>query len=1056
MFSKIKQAKPPLSLSSVSNAIKNSGAASLTPEITAKNLAAVAGDQIGLPLDLVLAVAYDPVQSLLALSTTRASVHVYGQHSVEVVFELKTLGDIVHLAFVKGVYLVCVELSGNVTVLSLHSKQVLGTYLAPGGVSAVASDPTLDWVVLGLLNGLLLFYDVDRLALAPLRIDNLQKLVLPKCRLSPVLRVEWHPRDVGTLLVTYSHSAIQYSVTQGSVKNAFFYQLTPDCRGFEHSNTFETGGKKKLFGLAKDVLVRMRRASYHPNGLHVATAHDDGTLAFWDANDATLLQARTLSQCNLHQAGPPVQLAAAGDINFRWITGQDPEITLLVVSGWSADKPHVLDVLDFGLTLKYSLTSHEKQTDFYARPSNGCFQIPVKFNRRLQDRGALEYIVTMCPLAADAQPYFNGGHNPSRALVITNFGGLHIVPLRKDAPPPTLPPSMASVVPPTTYSHVMSARRADWFGILNRNPAPGAIVNGGAPVSRHFPRSLGSDEGQKDILVSGHEDGTVRCLDVTSGEHSGEERRLEFSVKDTLDAGRDSSFYRVARVSASFEARHVLVGVANGNVAICRYGKVPGPVVQPTLQGYELCPTLHSDEDVSIVDLSRRISGDFSQQTFVPVSLLKLPEPDKITALSMSNTGFAAVGYKSGRLVVCDITRGPAVILNLPNVTKHLPSVTDECFVTALEFAIMEYGQDGYSSLLLFAGTNAGGNLLSFKIVPQGNGAFMAAFADKTLGLIYKSSDNSRAMGITKIMPVNSATGQSAVATMDMFQRLAQNLLIPGYVVVGSAKDFRVLKTAKQKLSHKVIDVSCAASGVINFRNKGAALAVLTSTGYIKLLSLPALSDVADVKPPSAVFERVQAALKLGQAIGSEVLYSGEIFLRLSPSELLQLFVYDTSKNKTFKEKPTDLLFNETAIIPPRPTAGAILWAAGHYQHISTKDLALLIAGPNRKPAKNLESQLAYNISPEANPNQSYGTSYGLSSGKKDEPAYAEPVRKSAAANPYGVSTLRFVQGLRDGLDYVEESVNNYANGMSESMNETVDSGKKTFYTLALKSKFGF
>ncbi|QBM85848.1 Lethal giant larvae(Lgl) like, C-terminal [Metschnikowia aff. pulcherrima] len=1060
MLDKFKLRKAPLSLSSVSNALRNSGSASLTPEILAKHLKIVAGDQLGLPKDSVVAASFDPVQSLLAVATKRGSVHVYGQNCVEVVFELRTSGTISDIRFVKGVYLVCVEALGNVTVLSLHTKQILATYLAPGAITAVETDPSMDWLILGMANGAVLFYDVDRFHLTPLRIDNLQKLVLPKQKMSPVHSIQWHPRDIGTILVSYSHCAVQYSLSSGAIKNAFIYKLTPGCKGFEFLNNFETGGKKKLFGSVKEVICRMREAHYHPNGLHVLTAHDDGSLVFFDANDGTLLQARTMKDTYLHLQGPSVHSESSRELRLAWVTGQDPEDTRILVSGSSEGHPDIIEVLDLGFTLKYTLTSHEKQGDFYARSAASTNKLLVKFNRRLQSEGAAEHIVKLLPIAAEGQPYFQGGHNPSHVLVITNFGGVHLVQLEPTTTPIKVPPSLQSICPPMTFSTVQTVRRVDWFGVVsNRRNGPGAdfsLVSGGAPVDRHFPRPIGSEDGVNDILISGHEDGTVRCLDVTAGERQGGESTIEFNLKDTLDTGAGSAPYRVTHVSFAFECRHAVVGLANGNVAICKFGKVAtSSLTPPTRKDYTNCPVLHTNGDASIVDLGGRILGQFIQPSFIPSTLLNLTAEDKILCLKMSNAGFAAVGYKSGRLVVCDISRGPAVILNLESVTKHLPSVSGQCFVTAIEFAIMEYGQDGFSSLLMFIGTNAGGNFLTFKIVPQRSGAFEAVFADKTLGLNYRSADPTGESGIDRIMPVHATTGESAVATLETFQRLGQSILVPGLVVISSTRDLRVLKTPKQKLAHKVVDETCVASGIVTFRNKGAALATVTKSGFIKLFSLPSLSDIADVKIPSEVFKRLKESLESGAALTSSVLYSGEIFLKVSPSEVLNLFLYDETKNKTFKVKPTDTLFNDTAIIPTRPSSGALLWAKGQITYISNKDLTALIAGPNRKPAKHPESELAYNISPEANPNQSYGT-YGGANPNKAKEGYAEPVRRTATTNPYAIGTQRFVRGLRDGLDSVEEQVNNYASGFSEAMTESVDTGKKSMYSLAFKSKFGF
>lgn len=159
MFNKLKLRKAPLSLSSVSNAIKNAGSNDLSPQdLNPRNLKLAVGDQLGLPPDSIVTAAYDPVQSLLAVSTKKNTVHVFGQQTVEVVFEFKTSSTIDYLKFVKGVYLVCVQSLGGVTVLSLHSKKIMANYTCPGTITAVEADPSLDWLAVGLSNGSIVVY----------------------------------------------------------------------------------------------------------------------------------------------------------------------------------------------------------------------------------------------------------------------------------------------------------------------------------------------------------------------------------------------------------------------------------------------------------------------------------------------------------------------------------------------------------------------------------------------------------------------------------------------------------------------------------------------------------------------------------------------------------------------------------------------------------------------------------------------------------------------------------------------------------------------------------
>ena len=199
----------------------------------------------------------------------------------------------------------------------------------------------------------------------------------------------------------------------------------------------------------------------------------------------------------------------------------------------------------------------------------------------------------------------------------------------------------------------------------------------------------------------------------------------------------------------------------------------------------------------------------------------------------MSEVGFGAVGYKSGRLVVCDISRGPAVILNLENIKEHLVSIQGNCYPTSIEFTIQEYGNEGYSSILLLVGTNCGGNLVMFKIVPMGNGGFEVIFADKTAHLNYRTTDAGDSEGsfISQLIPINATNGASAIADMSTFNKLSQGILLPGYVIATSSRDVRVLKLPKQKLSHKVIDDTCLKVSVVNYRDHGVVLAILVKLG---------------------------------------------------------------------------------------------------------------------------------------------------------------------------------------------------------------------------------
>lgn len=1064
MFSKLKLKKPPISLDSVSNVLKNSGNTSLLPEINPKHINIENLLQYGLKDHSILAVAYDPVQSLLALSTTNNEIRVIGQSTVEVVFELNSKTPIVDLKFVKGVYLVAILSTSSITILSLHSKQILANYLPPGSLACACVDPSLDWLLIGLSNGGLVFYDVGRFNLAPFRIDNLQKKVLPKEKLSPVIHVEWHPRDMGVVLVTYSHCAVLYSLVTAEIKQAFVYQLTKDTRGFEWSLHVSNNGKRKLFSNPKEVIPELIQSHFHPNGLHIVTVHADNTMVFWDAESATLLEARSIFDINLHKSGSPV----IGPEDFlpiqdvKWVCGADPESTRLLIVGGDSSTPDRLYVLDFGFTLKYSITSHEKQGEFYCKPASGQKMLAVNFYQN--KTGEFEYLNKILPMAQIGCPYFNGGHNPGYLVLksnlnniyISSFGDLMINNDNTDLGRLLLPPSIAFVHPPVTYSKVELIKRIDWYGVQSNRISSGVrsrtelLLQGGAAVDEAMVRTVGHNDGFRKILVTGSEGGVVRLLDITRGEVEEQEGLIQISLKETLVAQKPEDL-NVCNVACAFESRDLAIGLANGNVVICRFGKIQANR-KPLAPDYSQSPVQHSNGNAKIIDIKERIRGTFAETSnFLPMSLLTLDDTDEITSLKATSIGFLAVGYKSGRIVVCDIGRGPAVIYNVESVSKLVPTASPACYVTSLEFAIMEYGQEGYSSILLMAGTNEGGNLLYFKILPQPNGGFQVVFTDKTIRLNYKSEEDSC---IKQIIPIDQR-GQSAIPSQDVFHKLSQGILIPGYIVLESDRDIRVLKPPKQKLSHKFIDEYCSSIGIVDVGTKGIILASVLRTGFIKFSTLPSLSDITDYKLAKSILKEYD----LNSISKSNILRTGDMYVRTGESEFIDLAL--TTKDSKRKNKDsTDLLFNENAIIPPKPNVSALQWAKGASKAIAINDLNLLIGGPNRKAAKHPESQLAFNISPENNQASGYGNTYGsgnLNKSQEDVRGYKEPVRRArGTASSGGFAGPGFMRNLQTGIEQVEETINGYASNVSEAMTETVEGQKRDMYSSAFKSKFGF
>ncbi|KAG7191861.1 uncharacterized protein KQ657_002650 [Scheffersomyces spartinae] len=1082
MFSKLKLKKAPISLTSVSNKLKTSTINDLSPtNLKSKDLDIYAAYQLGLPNNSIIASAFDPVQSLLAVSTKSCEVRVFGSKYVEVVFLFNLKNPITFLRFVKGVYLVAACSLGSIQIISLHSKDVIGAYNAPSMILSIETDPSVDWLIIGLGNGSVLFYDIDRLTLTPYRMENLQKQILPKEKLLPVLGIEWNPRDLGTVLLTYSHCAIIYSLATASIKQFFVYRLDKSARAFEYSKHFANNGKKKLFGSGKDIISEITEAHWHPNSLHVVTVHADNTLAFWDANDSTLIEARIGSETGVNKPGSPIPLPDLQTFRptqtVRWICGEDAEYTQLVVANSNPSNLLSLTIMDFGYTLKYSLTSHDKQRAFYATPTNGQRQISFKFNNTSKPDVEPEFIKSITPINSPFMPYYGGNQNPIYMMLISNYGSIYFVtsPFTQMGIPDLdsliLPETLTSLHPPTTYMKVETVSRVYWFGILSSRTGAaakfGTLLKGGMAASSAIsPRSVNYDDSVRQILVSGHKGGYVRLCDVSRNENTDSESIVQLNLALTLFNDGNPRAMDVTHVSTAFASREMLVGLANGEVVVCKFGKVNKLIPSKPSTDYTLAPVQHQNGNAKLISISDRILGSFaSTYTFLPSFLLQIKgNYDPITCLKMNDIGFGAIAYKSGRLIVCDITRGPAIIYNLDDIKEKLVTVQGECFVTSVEFTIMEYGQDGYSLILLCVGTNGGGHFMTFKIIPRPNGGFLVDFAERTVNLNYKGIDSNGdgvdSSAVTHIIPIESKKGASAVATLDTFHQLGQGIPISGYLILGSNNDLRVLKPPKTKLAHKVIDEGIVGCGVVDIHGTGVCLVSILKAGFLKLSTIPSLGDLADIKLPKEISPRVA----YGSHRSTHLSRTGEFYVSNGGNEVDIFSLYLKDLNKHYKGKRvTDQLFDPAIVIPARPAMNVLQWAKG-LPAVSAKDLANLIAGPNRRPPKTEESRLAHNISPEANPNHpgyvaaTGSTGGGLSADMKAGSGYEQSSQRSTnigGGQGYNQYTNGIMRSFQDTWNTAEETLNDYANSMSTAMTDTYDSGKKSFYTGAVKSKLG-
>lgn len=79
-------------------------------------------------------------------------VYVFGQSRVSVVLPLPRKSSVKAIHFVVD-KLVILDSKNEVSVFSLETARILASYNPPGGVTALVTDPCLDFALIGLQNG---------------------------------------------------------------------------------------------------------------------------------------------------------------------------------------------------------------------------------------------------------------------------------------------------------------------------------------------------------------------------------------------------------------------------------------------------------------------------------------------------------------------------------------------------------------------------------------------------------------------------------------------------------------------------------------------------------------------------------------------------------------------------------------------------------------------------------------------------------------------------------------------------------------------------------------
>ncbi|KAF1843938.1 uncharacterized protein K460DRAFT_418920 [Cucurbitaria berberidis CBS 394.84] len=969
----------------------------------------------------VTQVAYDPVQSLIAIGTSESQfgngqIYVFGQKRVEVVLPLPHRASVKILQFCAE-KLLCVDSRNDLSVYSLESKKLVNAHSPPAKITALHSDPTIDYALLGTQHGEVFAYDLDRETLTPFKIPNLWREKYPRSRLTSVVTLSLHPRDIGSLLIGYSTGAVIFSFKQNKALSFFNYLLPKGA----------PGGDSDPASIFKEREPPLTQAVWHPTGTFILTGHEDGSIVIWDPKDGRIIQARTLQDTNVHQPGPGNLSAGAVEGSFAikspifkiaWCANQDPDDTAILIAGGQPSNISVksLTLLELGRTPVYATASWQILSNHFENP---------KRQRILPCPPGAE-VVDLC-LIPRSSPHYAGCHDPIAIIAMLASGELITMSFPSGMPiSPTnqLHLSMTLVHPYINYANLAPVERTKWLGMTEKREQGPQFLTGGAGAISPLKRFE-----HRNVVQTSHADGTVRLWDAGHADEIENEALLQIDVARAV--GRQENV-EVTRTSFAGSASELSVGLRSGEVAVFRWNINKHP-------GQEF--PLGENQPQALTNITERTEATL-KEGLLPFTLLDEGN-GAVTALKHSDVGFVAAGFEGGSFAIIDL-RGPAVIYrgSIQDFIKsdkrgsfrrssNQPTSKPE-WPTCIEFSVMTLEDDDYSSILCHVGTSLG-RLATFKILPESDGRYSAKFAGVC------SLDDK----VVRICPMYAESGRPAYASQSAVAGLRNGSKIKGVLLAVTASGARLFHPPTNKGAHKAWDqFLCDSAAVVRYQDLGYALLGLYGDGYARAYSIPAMKEIGSVKVSDMLDVR-----RFSEAV---ITSTGDILGWKGPAEMVLINVFGTGLQF---DRTKDMLLNPQLLIPPRPTISNLQWISGT-QHVSPADMDLLIGGPDRPPSKRMLAQMRSEAEQQRRATAHTNQSASSSSAYPSYPTAPPPTNEG-----WGAWASRQFNERTEKLGQVGDSMDNLQQnsaGWADDVNKFVSKQKRGLVMGAVKGKFGF
>jgi syntaxin-binding protein 5 len=701
--------------------------------------------------------AYDPVQSLLAIGTSETKfgpgkIYVFGQRRVQKIIQPPRPCSFTKISFAAN-KLLSLDSRNEIGIWDLDTGERIAAQVIAGQVVAVETDPMLDWAFIGLQNGDIVAFDLDRGNLArSFRLPCFWSQKDPNARGVALVCLSLHPRDVGKLLIGYTHGAVIYSFKQNKPVHFFEYALQPGAPGGNGA------------GLETPRRPRLTHALWHPSGTFVLTAHDDSSLVLWDPAKEVLITARTLTEMKVEQPGSGSGASSFKDpyTSIAWCCKENCDDSGILIAGGQAPdgSPKSLTFIELGVTPIYATSTYQVLADYF----QGKRHIPLPLPGGAQ--------VNRFLLIPRFSPYFGGAQDPIAIISLLTSGELITMSFPSGYPiSPTnqLHPSTFFVHPFVTRFNVSSLERPRWLTMMEKRDQGEPLLKGGAEAARPKKRFE-----ERTIIQAAQADSTIRIWDSGHADEIENGAQIQVDVARALDRQDD---IEITTMNMAGNTGELVVGTRTGEAIVYRWGR-------NRFHGKEQ-PAPLDPNPKGLTDISSRAEPNLREglNPYVLYEMMQGP----ITATQVSNIGFVAVGSELGFLTIIDL-RGPSIIFQAPMTDfakqdkrpsflkshNRSSSIPAKEWPVVIEFGVMTIDEDKYSSICCFVGTNLG-KIITFKLLPGKDGAYSVQPA----GVVVLDDT------IVSLAPIQADTGKPALATGAIVAGLREGRQTNGVLVVG-------------------------------------------------------------------------------------------------------------------------------------------------------------------------------------------------------------------------------------------------------------------------------